>query len=186
MQTAESPPPEIPPGDDWLRAAFLELHGRSLHGFALLLTLGDLERAAALSGRALGAGISRVHELRHPERAAAWLRAHVLRAAGRPRGSGTSRPRPGAMNGLGANAAVAAGLSRLPLRERAALIATSIEQLDERDVAVIVRRDGARLRHLLATARRRYLAGYLAAAPEEPAGGPLTDRLEEIGRQTIG
>jgi hypothetical protein len=184
MQTAESPPPETPPGDDWLRAAFHELHGRNLHGFALLLTLGDVEQAAALSGRAIGAGIARVRELRHPERAAAWLRAHVVRSAGRSRSP--VRPRPSALMGLGADAAVIEGLSALGPIERAALIATSIEHLDERDVATIVRRDGARLRHLLATARRRYLAAYLRAAPPESVAGPIADRLNEIGRQTIG
>jgi hypothetical protein len=184
MQTAESPLPDTPPGDDWLRAAFHELHGRSLHGFALLLTLGDVDRAAALAGRAIGAGINRVPELRHPERAAAWLRAHVVRGAGR--GRGTPRPRPAALGGLGADAAVVAGLSAIGLLERAALIATAVEHLDERDVAVIVRRDGARLRHLQASARRRYLAAYVQAAPDEAVAGPLAERLNEIGRQTIG
>jgi hypothetical protein len=184
MLTTESPPPETPPDDDWLRAAFHELHGRSLHGFALLLTLGDVDRAADLAGRAIGAGINRVHELRHPERAAAWLRAHVVRGASRSRG--TARPRPAALGGLGAGTAVVAGLSGVGLLERAALIATTVEHLDERDVAVIVRREGARLRHLRASARRRYLTAYLQAAPEETVAGPLAERLSEIGRQTIG
>lgn len=184
MLTADSPPLDIPPGDDWRRAAFHELHGRSLHGFALLVTLGDLDLATALAGRAMGAGLARVHELRHPERAAAWLRAHVVRSAGRSRRR--IRPRPATLVGLGGDAAVADGLSALSILERAALVATMVEHLDERDVATIVRRDGARLRHLLETARRRYLAGYLAAATGASAAGPLADRLQEIGRQTIG
>src|SRR6187431_2709085 len=63
---------------DVLRAAFRELHGRRLHGFALLLTLGDRPGAARLASEALAAGAMRVDELRHPERAAAWLRHRLV------------------------------------------------------------------------------------------------------------
>jgi hypothetical protein len=184
LATELRPAPDTQPADEWVRAAFHELHGRSLHGFALLLTLGDLGRAAHLAGSALAAGMTRVDELRHPERAAAWLRARVVTAAAR-RGA-NAEPSPVVLRGLGANAAVSAGLAALDVPERAALIAALIEHLDQRDVAVIVRRDGARLRHLLVDARRRYLAAYLAVAEHGASGGPLADRLHEIGRRTIG
>src|ERR687895_367576 len=100
-----APPPERSPDPpvEVVRAAFRELHGRRLHGFALLLTLGDRERAASLASDALAAGQLRVDELRHPERAAAWLRrqrppaggsvqAGAARRAGGPPGGGGGRP----------------------------------------------------------------------------------------------
>jgi hypothetical protein len=185
LATELHPPPDAPPGNAWVRAAFHELHGRSLHGFALLLTLGDLDRASRLAGDALGAGLARVDELRHPERAAAWLRARVVKAA-RSRPAANARVSPVALGGLGADPPVIAGLGALDVLERAALIATLIESLDPRDVAVVVGRDGARLRHLLTSARRRYLTAYLRVAPESERGGPLADRLHEIGRRTVG
>lgn len=184
LATELRPVPDTPPEGEWVRAAFHELHGRSLHGFALLLTLGDLSRAARLAGEALTDGMARIDDLRHPERAAAWLRARVVKATAR-RGA-KAQPSPVLMRGLGVDAAVAAGLAALDVPERAALIAALIEHLDQRDVAVIVRRDGARLRHLLVDARRRYLAGYLAVDQDEIRAGPLADQLREIGRQTIG
>jgi hypothetical protein len=185
MLGTESPPSLEPlPHEAWVRAAFQELHGRSLHGFTLLLTLGDLVGSARLAGMALGAGIHRVDELRHPERAAAWLRAHVVSRAERRRPA--SRRAPTVIEGLGVDAAVMEGLAALRVVERAALIASDIEHLDQRDVATIVRRSGSGLRHLETTARQRYLAAYLRLTPEATIGGPLTDRLQEIGRQTIG
>ena len=88
--------------------------------------------------------MAHVDELRHPERAAAWLRAHVAK------GAASIRRREGrvvavALGGLGADPAVVAGLAALDMSERAAFIAASIETLDPRDVAVVVERDGARL-----------------------------------------
>src|SRR5262245_49203152 len=79
--SARAPSPERStgaPDEGALRDAFRELHGRRLHGFALLLTLGDRAEAARLASDALDAGVARVDELRHPERAAAWLRRRVV------------------------------------------------------------------------------------------------------------
>ena len=76
-RTPADPQPEL------VRAAFRDLHGARLYGFALLVTLGDRGRAARLSATALAAGASRLADLRHPERAAAWLRARVLADAAR-------------------------------------------------------------------------------------------------------
>ena len=76
-------PPDPSPNStaEAMRAAFRELHGRRLHGFALLLTLGDRPSAARLASEALADGAMRVEELRHPERAAAWLRHRVVERA---------------------------------------------------------------------------------------------------------
>ena len=64
-----------------MRDAFRELHGSRLHGFAQLLVLGDRHAAAKLASDALADGAARVDELRHPERAAAWLRRRVVERA---------------------------------------------------------------------------------------------------------
>lgn len=171
----------IPPlaSPEVLRAAFDELHGPRLHGFALLLTMGDRERAARLAGAALAAAGSRTEALRHPERAAAWLRARVVRGAG-----GRTRPRAEAvparttiLGSLGVDAATYAGLAALAPRERASIVAAVVERLDRRDVATIVGRDGAALDRLLVRARRRYMAAHAAAAGDAAPHGPLVERL---------
>lgn len=172
---------------EMIRAAFHELHGSRLHGFALLLTLGDRPAAARLAADALADGSARTPELSHPERAAAWLRARVLdryRAPRRDRGPAPS-DRVQAVAELGVTEAVLSGLAALDARERAALIAGTLERLDPRDVATIVRRDGRRLERLLVRARRRYLLAF-----EPPAGdfldrGPIAQRLRAAAARAL-
>lgn len=156
------------------RTAFRELHGRHLHGFALLLMLGDAARAAQLTVDALDAAVARLDELRHPERAAAWLRARVVRAS-----RGWSRPstRLQPLSELGVEAAVAGALATLRHIERAAIIAEAIERLDRRDVATIVGEAGPAFDRLLARARRRYALAHAARAGAEVAAGVLVDRV---------
>ena len=180
-----APDPRNEPSDA-LRAAFRELHGRRLHGFALLLTLGDRVGAAQLAAGALSAGAARLEELRHPERAAAWLRAHLVRAAHGMRFEDARRgDRLHTLAELGVDQAMLAGLTALRQPERAALIASGIERLDRRDVARIVGRDGDRLDRLLEQARRRYAVAYAAAGKELPPAGPLTDRVHEVARVAL-
>lgn len=136
--------------------AFVELHGRRLYGFALLLTLGDRPRSTRLAWGAMAAAQTRLAELRHPERAAAWLRASVVRAASRGRRSASADSDP--LEELDVTGAALRGLSVLTLLERAALIATVIERMDGRDVSTVVSRTGERLERLLQRAIRRYLA----------------------------
>ncbi len=177
--------PATPPPPDAVRAAFHDLHGRRLHGFALLLTLGDRPEAARRAADALAAGGRRVDELRHPERAAAWLRSQVVRAAPR-RSAGRRDPDAASdLGDIGADPAVLRGLSALKHAERAALIAASIERLDRRDVAVVVGRDGRALDRLLKRARLR----YLDAAPTDAhpvSDGPIAERIHAVARRTLG
>jgi DNA-directed RNA polymerase specialized sigma24 family protein len=180
--------PDRAPPEEVVRAAFHDLHGQRLHGFGLLLTLGDRAATSRLVGEALAAGVDRAGHLRHPERAAAWLRARVVRNAGRV---GVARHRVGeggaALTDLGADPAVVSGLAALDRRERATIIASSIERLDARDVSTIVDRDGRSLERLLHHARARYLAAYDAAADDGPAiDGPLAARLHEIAQRAMG
>jgi DNA-directed RNA polymerase specialized sigma24 family protein len=182
-------PASAPPNGQELEAAFRDLHGTRLHGFALLLTLGDRATAARLSERALGAARGRLAELRHPERAAAWLRARVLRDTPRALGRrpGPAPDREAALAELGVDQAVLAGLQRLGTRERAAVIASTVERLDARDVATVVGRDGPRLDRLLRSARSRYLAVHAAAAAGRAMGanGPIGEHLDAVAAQAM-
>lgn len=176
--------------DEMLQNAFRELHGPSLHGFALLLTLGDQATAARLAADALAAGAMRAAELSHPERAAAWLRWRVVRATGRARRRGSQPPhdrRRVALEALGVDDDAMAGLGALNVRERAALVAGTIERLDRRDVATIVGMGGSRLERLMQRARRRAM-GAAAARIEPGAGkdGPIAARIQSIAARMMG
>jgi DNA-directed RNA polymerase specialized sigma24 family protein len=173
---------------DLLRAAFRELHGPRLHGFALLLTLGDQSAAARLAGDALAAGTARMAELSHPERAAAWLRQRVVRQAGHLGRVAIARPdrRRAALEELGVDDAAYAGLTALGLRERAALVATTVERLDRRDVATIIGLDGTRLERLVQRARRRAMNAGASVHGERPASdGRLVTRIRAISKRTL-
>lgn len=188
MQAADRPGEAStgPTAPQLLRSAFRDLHGSRLHAFALLLTLGDRARAAHLASEAIAAGSDHVPELRHPERAAAWLRARVARAAGSDDRRLGVAERLASLADLHVGPAALAGLSALTRVERAGLIATSIERLDRRDVAVIVGRDGDRLDSLLRRARRRYLDGATATldALDGPPG-PIGQRIAASVARTL-
>lgn len=176
--TEQRDPAAMAPPADLVRSAFRELHGTRLHGFALLLTLGDRPRAARLAADALRAAEADLGSHRHPERAAAWLRAHVLGAAGRRSGRDLPVDRRATLEELGVNGPARAGLTALSTRERAAVIAASIERLEPLDVATIVGRDGGRLESLLRRARTRYLEAAAVVPPDSAfPRGPITQRV---------
>jgi hypothetical protein len=180
------------PEEEVLRAAFRELHGRRLHGFALLYTLGDRQTAARLASDALSAGADQLDEHRHPERAAAWLRRRVVDGG---RGSSNGRIDGPALVELGAGGPVIAALARLERHERAAIIASGIERLDRRDVATIVGRDGTGLDRLLRRARERYVRVHIATAtataadpatePDDAPAGPIASHVLDIARRAM-
>ena len=120
-----------------------ERHGRQLQGFALLLTLGDKPAAAQLAADALEAGAVRAHQLQHLGREAAWLRHSVVRAATRRRVD-PNRDEPSrraALTALGVNDEAHVALSALSMFERAAVVASAVEGLDEPDVGTVVELD---------------------------------------------
>ena len=183
--TAPTPPPEpstAPPDEGVLRDAFRELHGRRLHGFALLLTLGDRPAAARLATDALAAGAERVDELRHPERAAAWLRRRVVDRARVSRGVAAD---PDVVLDLGADEATVTALASLARLERAALIASTVERLDPRDVATIVGRDGSRLDRLLVRARQSFIRLHADVTTDEPPDGPVSAHVQALARRAM-
>jgi DNA-directed RNA polymerase specialized sigma24 family protein len=179
-------PRDANPGAETLRVALRDIHAPSLHGFALLLTLGDRHRAAALTAAAFAAADARAEELRHPERAAAWLRAEVTRRAGRRDSPIDVDERLAALGPIGVTAPVLAGLASLDRHERAALVASWVERIDPRDVATIVGRQGDRLETLLRRARSRFLDGHAAAAPDRDAvTGPLADAVRSAAARAM-
>lgn len=164
--------------DPGLAQAFVDLHGERLHGFALLVTLGDVERASVLSAEVLELGVARIDQLRHPERAGAWLRAALTQAARGP-AWGHQRPdeaeRRQALRRLGVDDATFDALAVLDVRSRAAVVASSVEGFSAADVYEIAGGDG-RVRR----ARRDYLAAYLAATAVRgatPPAGELAARV---------
>jgi hypothetical protein len=180
-----------PRADDGLvRAAFRDLHGARLHGFALLVTLGESERAERIAATALADGARRASSLRHPERAAAWLRARVLRLAPRRphRASAGDAERRAALSRLGMGTACEVALSALSTIERAALVAIDTEGLAPLDLEVVLDRGAAASRRILARARRRYVAAFLAArgtSDEPELRGPIANRVREAAQVAL-
>ena len=167
-------------------ADFVELHGDRLLGFAMLVTLGDAELAGRLSAQALRDGVERLDQLRHPVRAAAWLRARVTKAAGRP-AWGHQRPgeteRRDALRPLGIDAPAYDALASLGPRSRGAVVATAVEGFAPADVFEIVGSD-ERVR----AARRAYLSAYVAASQARlatPPDGELAARVRSVAAPVL-
>lgn len=175
-----------------LQDAFRDLHGRALHGFALLVTVGNGSIAAEAAGRALAEGEVRAGELRHPERAAGWLRARVMRLLPAEPGRLTRATEPArraALRSLGVTDEVFNALASMRTRDRATLVAAVIEGLDERDLEPILGRRGPALRVAVRRVRARYIAVAGAAMPEGGGSslpGGLTATLDAEARRLMG
>jgi len=180
--------------DSTLPDAFRDLHGSRLHGFALLVTLGETRAAERVAGEALAAGADLAGELRHPERAAAWLRARALRGlqqGNSPGGSAPGSARREALAALGVDDAVFAGLAGLSVQGRAALVASAIERFEPIDTETILGATPAATRRVIAEARKRYLqvVGNQPAgqpnAPPDYQGGELAVRVRGVATRAI-
>jgi DNA-directed RNA polymerase specialized sigma24 family protein len=172
--------------NDVIRSAFRDLHGPALHGFALLVTLGDRRQAARLAASALDRGAERAEQLSHPERAAAWLRRQVVREARNPgRGAGSPAEQREALGALGVDQTLMEALRPLSPRDRAALVASGVEWLSRTDAAESADTTLSGVRH----ARRRFLEAHLAAANRlgsTSVDGPLARRVREAAATVIG
>ncbi len=160
---------------------FVELHADRLFGFAMIVTLGDTIIAGKLAAEALAKGVDRIEQLRHPVRAAAWLRGAVRKAAGRP-AWGHRRPadteRRDALQALGVDAATYDALASLDVRGRAAVAATAVEGFSPADVFEIVGSDEE-----VRKARRDFLTAYLASSATRetaPPAGDLASRVKSV------
>jgi hypothetical protein len=186
-RTATHQPAPSQYDDAMLAAAFRELHGARLHGFAMLVALGDQRSAERAAGFALAAGAEQAAALRHPERAAAWLRARTLRGLHEQRWRNRSTPieaKRAALAPLGVGDAVFQGLAGLSMDARAALVASAIERFDPIDVETILHAAPAATRHAVAQARNRYLRFAIRGA--EGAEGDADQPAGEIARRVEG
>lgn len=190
--TTTTPTSGEPRDTDLLRQAFRDVHGASLHGFAVLISLGDRSRASSAAGDALAEGAGRAAELRHPERAAAWLRARVLLALRR---TSERRPQPqterrAVLLQLGMTETSAAALERLSLDERAALVAGSVERFSNTDVATILGHEVLASQRILRSARQHYLRAASRLmhdlTAEAMPGGEIAQRVLQAADRAIG
>ncbi|MDP9250354.1 MAG: hypothetical protein M3O78_03170 [Chloroflexota bacterium] len=174
---------------DLLREAFGDLHGARLHGFAQLVALGDGEGAERAAAMALAAGEAHATALRHPERAAAWLRARALKSL-RTRTIGsslTAAARRANLAPLGVEAAAFDGLAALSAQERAALVASMIEGFEAIDVEAILDMSPTAARRTLARASTRYAsaAARVEPATSSPAPGRLAQRVQQVAGRAL-
>ncbi len=162
---------------------FVELHADRLFGFAMIVTLGDAALAGKLAAEALAKGIDRIEQLRHPVRAAAWLRGAVTRkAAGRP-AWGHRRPSRVPSAAMRSRRwawtpATYDALASLDVRGRAAVAATAVEGFSPADVFEIVGSDEE-----VRKARRDFLTAYLASSATRetaPPAGDLASRVKSV------
>ena len=166
---------------------FRELHGPTLHGFALLLTLGDQAMAEELAANALAAGAARAREHELAGEAPAWLRHSVLRDAKR-RHSDTNYEetiRRAALEALGVDRNAFAALNVLTVLERAAIVASSVEGLAQRDVATVLGLNEERSQRIVRDALRRATRAAIAHPLESDAGGRMVTRIREIAAQAL-
>jgi len=164
------------------------VHGARLNGFALLVTLGDRAQASRAAGGALASGAQQAGALRHPERAAAWLRREVMRRIGpvRPLAASDEVERRAALGLIGCRDAAVDGLAALSRVERGAYVAHAVEGFSGIDVEMICQRSAAATRHTLARARDRYLAASMReTAASDPADGPLRRRVRDAASHVM-
>jgi hypothetical protein len=186
----ESPVPADTP--ELMQSAFTDLHASRLYGFALLVALGERRAAAEAATAALSAALARLGELRHPERAGAWLRREALRHLMRHRlSAAVDRPRLAALESQGVQRPVVWGLAALTLVQRGALVAADVERFESADVELVVGRGRAATLRLLAMARERYVASVVRHLPESvpdapPHDGPVGRRVTELASSGIG
>ena len=191
----------IEPDSELLHAAFRDVHAARLYGFALLVLHGDRPAAAYLTNVTLHDHAAQVMALRHPERAAAALRADLVRRARRiRRPSVNAEERMAALASLHVDEATTEALGALRIAARAAIVAADVERFGEEDVATILGRSAHAARRTVAAARRDYLrASGRRRQTGEPAGstslvdptapdtasGVVSDRIARVAARAM-
>ncbi|MBA3688374.1 MAG: hypothetical protein H0W81_06055 [Chloroflexi bacterium] len=162
-----------------LADALHNMHGRRLHGFAILITLGDELAAERATGRALAAGARQATEPGQPKRIAAWLRARTLRDLSRwqRRKSIPTLVRRDVLASLGVDDVIFQALAAMSLRARAVLVASTVERFALTDIETIISSPPTATRRAVADARAR----YLRVAGDEPGSWPDTQGLHQQG-----
>jgi hypothetical protein len=139
--------------------------------------------------------IPHLADLRHPERAAAWLRSVAVVSLGAGRSREPENSRRETLHALGVTNAAFDGMAGMDVRERAAFVAASVERFDPLDVETILRTDAGTARRLVDRARRHYLVAAGAAIGREPKPGDvpfdappggLTRHVEALAEAALG
>ena len=181
--TGRALPVEAAKDADERHAALWDTHAARLHGFALLLTVGDEPRATAAAVAALEAG-EHAAEMPLREGAAGWLRREVISELRRtwPTPNLLPAERRGALRRMGVTEPLMSSIESISADGRAALVAGAIEGLGMPDVAITLDTDLAGARRAVEEARREYLAAAAQTAAPEPAPtpGPLAQRIGEM------
>ncbi len=159
----------------------------------MLVSLGESALAEKVASAALSAGADQADALRHPERAAAWLRARLLRDLhqGNTRGEAISTEgRKAALAPMGIDDPVYEGLAVLGLEGRAALVASAVERFEEIDIATILGTSPSAARKVIARARDRYLktVDALPAGSATQTTGPAGDiatRVHDVAARAM-
>ncbi|HKO32900.1 MAG TPA: hypothetical protein VJY85_04045 [Candidatus Limnocylindria bacterium] len=166
-----------------LQAASWGAHAARLHGFALLLTVGDEPRAAAAAIAALEAGALRA-ESQDSGQAAAWLRREVIGELRRtwPTPYLPPHERHAVLGRMGATDALISSLEGMSAERRAALVVASIEGMPMADVATTLDTDLGDAYRAVEGARLDYLttAARMTASGPAAGKGPLAQRINEI------
>jgi DNA-directed RNA polymerase specialized sigma24 family protein len=155
--------------------ALPEQQGAAVHGFALILAMGDRPRALRLATEALDAAAARSHQLSTDGEAGTWLRAWIVQHIG-PMPANVSLDDPARRHALelvGVSDVVAAAISTLTVEERAALLAASVEGFSLPEVATVLDCTQTMARRILKRARGRYAEAVLASgvSGQRPHGG---------------
>jgi DNA-directed RNA polymerase specialized sigma24 family protein len=174
---------------DELQGAFTDAHAARLHGFALLLTVGDGPRAAAAAIAALEEAGERAVDMQHPEQAAAWLRRQVISELRRtwPTPHLPPEERRAALGRMGVAEPLISSLEDMSVERRAALVAGTIEGLAMADVAIALDTDLGGAYVAVEGARRDYLTAAARVAVPGPTATPgaLAQRIGEIRARTV-
>ena len=167
-----------------LQVAFWDAPAARLHGFALLLTVGDEPRAAAAARAALEAGDEHAAEMQPPEQAAVWLRRQLISELRKtwPTPYLPPQERRAALGRMGVVEPLISSLEGMSAEGRAALIASTIEGMGMADVATTLDTDLGGAYRAVEGARRDYLTAAARMAAGRPAAtpGPLAHRIGEI------
>ena len=171
-----------------LQAASWDAHAARLHGFALLLTVGDEPRAAAAAIAALEAGAERA-ESQNSDQAAAWLRREVIGELRRTWPTPQLQPeeRHAALHRMGVADPLISSLEGMSAERRAALVVSTVEGMAMADVANTLDTDLGDAYRVVEAARLDYLTTALqvTAPGRAETPGPLARRISEIQARAI-
>ncbi len=180
--------------------AFVEEHGARLHGFALLLALGDVQAAGAAARSALEAGSRRAGRGDIPGAPDGWLRQRLLGAIHPPlsqlqrifnREEPVGQDRRNVLRDLGVSDVALEGLIALSPVERAAVVAVGVEGTDAVGLRRVLNLGPAASQRVARRGFRHYFAAADAILQEKPWArreqtGDVAKQVSEVAETASG